>query len=70
MLGNPVSVPNAFPVHQELLTHHGVRIAESVHLEELAADGVSEFVYIVTPNYALGATAGNTPPAALAQPRR
>ena len=70
VLGNPVSVPNAFPVHQELLTHHGVRIAESVNLEELAEDGISEFVYIVTPNYALGATAGNTPPAALAQPRR
>ncbi len=70
VLGNPVSGANAFPVHQELITHHGVRIAESVHLEGLAQDGINEFVYIVTPNYASGATAGNTPPAALAQPSR
>ena len=29
----------------------------------------SEFVYIYCPQYAQGATAGNTPPAALGQPR-
>ena len=28
-----------------------------------------EFVYIVTPQLAAGATAGNTPPCALGQPR-
>jgi hypothetical protein len=31
---------------------------------------VFEFVYIVTPQFALGATAGNTPPTALGQPRK
>ena len=36
----------------------------------LVQDGIYEFVYIVTPQYALGATAGSTPPAALGQPRR
>ncbi|MGH9005383.1 MAG: cyclase family protein, partial [Acidimicrobiia bacterium] len=56
------------PVHQELIVHHGIRIGEGIITDGLVADGVYEFVYIVTPQYALGATAGNTPPAALAQP--
>ncbi|MFI9814952.1 cyclase family protein [Saccharothrix variisporea] len=60
----------AFPVHQELLMRHGIRIGESYVVDELAADGVHEFVFIVTPQYSEGATAGNTPPAALGQPRR
>lgn len=70
VIGNPVSDGNAFPVHQELLTHHGIRIGESINTDALAADGVYEFVFIVTPQFALGATAGNTPPAALGQPKR
>jgi kynurenine formamidase len=71
VLGRPdVSGPNAFPVHQELLMRYGIRIAESVVTDALVSDGVYECVYIVTPQYAEGATAGNTPPAALAQPRR
>jgi kynurenine formamidase len=59
----------AFPVHQELLVHYGIRIAEAVITDRLVDDKVYEFVYIVTPQNALGATAGNTPPAALGQPR-
>lgn len=71
VLGRPdLTGPNAFPVHQELLMRHGIRIAESVVTDALVADGAYECVYIVTPQYAEGATAGNTPPAALAQPRR
>jgi hypothetical protein len=61
---------NAFPVHQVLLTQHGVRINEGVRTEGLVNDGVFEFVYLVTPQFQTGATAGNTPPAALAVPRR
>ena len=49
---------------------YGIRIGESIVADELAADGVYEFVYIVTPQFAEGATAGNTPPAALARPSR
>ena len=67
VLGNEV-VQAAFPVHQELLVKEGVRIGESIVTDELAADEVYEFVYIYTPQYAKGATAGSTPPAALAQP--
>jgi len=69
VLGNPV-VKAAFPVHQELLVKHGIRIGEGIITDELAADRVFEFVYLVTPQYAKGATASNTPPAALGQPAR
>lgn len=61
--------PNFFPVHQVLLTQHGIRIGEGVRTEELVADGVFELVYIVTPQFHVGSTAGNTPPAAMAVPR-
>lgn len=60
---------NFFPVHQVLLTQNGVRIGESIRTEEPVADGVFELVYIVTPQFHAGATAGNTPPAALGVPR-
>ena len=69
VLGNPV-VRHVFPVHRYLLVKYGIRIGEGIVTDELAADGVSEFVYVVTPQNAEGATAGNTPPAALAPPRR
>jgi hypothetical protein len=59
-----------FPCHQELITHRGIRIGEGIVTEELVRDGVFEFVFIVTPQNAPGATAGNSPPAALGQPRR
>ena len=54
-----------FPCHQELLMRHGIRIAESVVLDALSAASVYEYVHIVTPQFAKGATAGNTPPAGL-----
>jgi Putative cyclase len=50
--------------------HFGIRIGEAIVTDRLAEDRVFEFVYIVTPQYAVGATAGNTPPCALGQPRR
>ena len=68
MLGNPV-VTAAFPVHQELLVKHGIHIGEGNITDELA-DRVYEFVYLVTPQYAKGATASNMPLAALGQPKR
>ncbi len=59
-----------FPVHQELLTHHGIRIGEAFNSEELSADRVYEFVFFYTPQRGKGATASNTAPAALGQPAR
>jgi kynurenine formamidase len=70
VLGRPdLAGTTAFAVHQELLMRYGIRIGESIVLDGLAEDRVYEFVYIVTPQYAEGATAGNTPPVALGQPR-
>lgn len=59
-----------FPVHQELLTHYGIRIGEAFRSEELSKDRVYEFVFFYTPQRAKGATASNTAPAALGQPKR
>jgi kynurenine formamidase len=67
---SPPPSTSLFPCHQELLAHYGIRIGEGIVTDELAADGVLEFVYAVTPQFALGATAGNTPPMAMGQPRR
>lgn len=67
ILGND-AVKAAFPVHQEFVTKEGFRIGESMITDGLAEDKVYEFVYIVTPRFAKGTTAGNTPPAALGQP--
>lgn len=61
---------NAFPVHQLLLVKHGIRIGESILTDDLVDDGVSEFVFMYSPQNARGATAGSTPPVALAQPKR
>jgi kynurenine formamidase len=71
VLGNPANDNGAaFPVHQDLIMRHGIRIGESYVTEELADDHVHEFVFVVTPQHAEGATAGNTPPMALGQPKR
>ena len=69
LLGNEEVVQAAFPVHQELLAKEGIRIGEAIITDELAEDAVYEFVYVYTPQYATGATAGSSPPAALAQPK-
>jgi hypothetical protein len=41
--GDPVSASNVFPVHQELLTHFGIRIGEAIVADRLAEDRVFEF---------------------------
>ncbi|WP_112261389.1 cyclase family protein [Lentzea terrae] len=66
VLDPAVTGQNVFPVHQVLLTQHGIRIGEGVRTEALAADEAFEFVYLVTPQFHAGSTASNTPPAALA----
>lgn len=57
---------NISPCHQELFMRFGIRIAESLQLDELAAAGVDRFVYCHSPLRARGATAANSPPMALA----
>ena len=69
--GTPTSDPNQlFIVHQELIVKNGIRIGEGVIVTDLASDGVFEFVYMYSPQYAKGATAGNVPPVGLAVKRR
>ncbi|MGH3948599.1 MAG: cyclase family protein, partial [Pseudonocardiaceae bacterium] len=46
VVGRPdVHGDNAFPCHQELLTHSGIRIGEAIVTDRLAEDEVFEFVY-------------------------
>lgn len=51
--------------HQEFIVHNGIRLEESVMLDDLARDHVYEFVYVLTPPKSTGATAVNAGPAAL-----
>lgn len=65
--GMPTSDPGQlFTVHQELIVKNGIRIGEGVIVTDLANDGVHEFVYSYSPQYAKGATAGNVPPMGMA----
>lgn len=54
--------------HQELFTRHGIRILEAVPTDELAADGVFEFVFCLSPYPARGAVSSIAPALALASP--
>ena len=56
------------PCHQELFMRFGIRIAESISTDSLAADRLNIFVFIFNPYPASGATASNSPPLALGQP--
>ncbi len=44
------------PVHRTLLVEEGIHIIEVLNLTELARDGVSEFLFVVTPLKVVGAT--------------
>jgi kynurenine formamidase len=67
---NPdITQGNAVPVHQLLFMRYGIRIGEGMVTDALVRDGVHTFVFVITPQMAKGSTAGNTPPAALAQPQ-
>lgn len=57
---------NVTPCHQELFMRFGIRIGESLRLDELVAAGVDRFVYCHSPLRARGATAASSPPMALA----
>lgn len=57
---------NVSPCHQELFMRFGIRIAESLRLDDLAAAGVDRFVFCHSPQRARGAIAASSPPMALA----
>lgn len=69
VVGNPEYTQWIFPVHTELLVRRGIHIGEGIITEQLAEKGIYRFVYSNGPQNAVGATAGNAPPMALAQSR-
>ena len=55
----------SLPVHQVLLVKNGIHIIEVMYLDGLAADGVYEFLFMVSPLKIKGGTASPVRPVAL-----
>lgn len=53
------------PAHRVLLVEHGIYIIEALDLEDLAAQGWSEFTFVLVPLNIFGATGSPTRPLAL-----
>ncbi len=53
------------PVHRLLLVERGIHIVETLQLEELAADGVAEFLFLAAPLKLVGGTGSPLRPLAL-----
>ena len=63
---NPSPDPeNPHPVHIELLIERGIHIIELVHVEDLARDGVHEFLFVCLPIRIKGATGSMVRPIAI-----
>jgi kynurenine formamidase len=59
-------VPDAsMPVHVHLLVESGIHIIECLNLEELAAEGVKEFLFVALPLKIRGATGSPVRPVAV-----
>ena len=56
---------SVLPAHRVLLVERGVYIIETMALEELAADGVHEFVFVLAPLPLFGATGSPVRPLAV-----
>jgi kynurenine formamidase len=55
----------SMPVHVHLLVESGIHIIECLNLEELARDGVTEFLFVAVPMKIRGATGAPVRPLAL-----
>jgi kynurenine formamidase len=53
------------PAHRVLLVEHGIHIVETMQLEELAAAGVHEFVFVLSSLPLVGATGSPVRPLAV-----
>ncbi len=53
------------PAHRILLVEHGIHIIETMDLEELAAAGIHEFVFVLVPLKLVGATGSPVRPLAV-----
>lgn len=56
------------PVHRLLLVEHGIHIVEVMNLEQIAAAGVCEFLFILAPLKIVGATGSPVRPLAVVTP--
>lgn len=54
-----------FPVHQIMLTTHGISLLENLDLDALARDRVWEFAFIVQPLKLKGGTGSSVAPIAV-----
>ena len=61
----PGSGHSVLPAHRVLLVERGVYIIETMALEELAADGVHEFAFVLSPLPIFGATGSPVRPLAV-----
>jgi kynurenine formamidase len=60
----------SLPGHTILIVQEGIHIIESLFLEDLAADGVREFVFVCLPLKLRGGTGSPVRPVALVEPSR
>ncbi|KAE9367380.1 cyclase family protein [Stipitochalara longipes BDJ] len=58
---------NQRPCHGVLLWEHGIHIIEVMDLEELARDGVKEFLFVLSPLKLVGATGAPVRPLAIVE---
>ena len=63
-------VPNpepglVFPVHQELMMKNGIYNLENMQFDGLVADGVNEFLFVLTPLRLKGASGSPARPIAI-----
>ncbi len=62
---DPGQPANPQPVHTLLLIEHGIYLFESIYLEEIAAAGVHEFLFIALPTKVEGSTGSMLDPVAI-----
>ena len=56
---------SVLPAHRVLLVEHGIYIIETMALEQLAAEGISEFLFVLAPLPLFGATGSPVRPLAV-----
>ena len=62
----PSQIPRArLPVHQHLITKHGIRLIDNINLNELSAEKVYQFMFVLSPLRFKGATASPVSPVAI-----
>jgi kynurenine formamidase len=61
----PAAQPRGLPVHKILIVDHGIHLIEKLNLEDVAAAGLTEFLFIASGLAVVGATGAPVRPLAL-----